>query len=278
METLFRNSRRKLAHGLLFWREVGAGLPIIFLHGTWSDGSQWVPTMELLSHEFHCLTPDLLGFGESEIPDIHYSIDLQVDCLAEFIDTLKLEKVYLVGHSLGGWIAASYALKYPGRTPGVVLLAPEGVATEGTDKRLKQMQRILQRSELMFALLRFFRPLAKIFGWEIKVKEEWKQRLVMEQYPTACELLFERQIPEIHAELLETRLCVMTSPLLILQGGKDTQEASATSQAYAQLAPGANLKVIAHGDNDLAQSCTEVVAEEIRDFIKSAKGGRVVFG
>ncbi len=277
MET-FRNSRRKLTHGLLFWREVGAGLPIIFLHGTWNDGSQWVPTMELLSREFHCLTPDLLGFGESEIPDIHYSIDLQVDCLAEFIDTLKLEKAYLVGHSLGGWIAASYALKYPGRTPGVVLLAPEGVATEGTDKRLKQMQNILQRSELMFALLRFFRPIAKKFGWEIKVEEEWKQRLIMEQYPTACELLFERQIPEIHAELLETRLCVMTSPVLILQGGKDTQEVSAASQAYAQLTPGANLKVITHGDNDLAQSCTEVVAEEIRDFIKSAKGGRVVFG
>jgi pimeloyl-ACP methyl ester carboxylesterase len=278
METLFRNSRRKLTQGLIFWREVGAGLPIIFLHGTWNEGSQWVPTMELLSREFHCLTPDLLGFGESETPDIHYSIDLQVECLAEFIDTLRLENVYLVGHSLGGWVAASYALKYPERSLGVVLLAPEGVAIEGTDKRLKQMQAILQRSELMFAILRFLRPIAKVFGWQIKVDEEWKQRLIMDQYPTACELLFQRQIPEIHAELLETRLSVMTSGVLILQGGKDTEEASATSQAYAQLAPGANLKIIAHGDNDLAQSCTGVVVEEIRDFIKSAKGGRVVFG
>jgi pimeloyl-ACP methyl ester carboxylesterase len=278
MEILFRNSRRKLTQGLLFWREVGAGLPIIFLHGTWNEGSQWVSTMELLSREFHCLTPDLLGFGESETPDIHYSIDLQVECLAEFIDTLRLEHVYLVGHSLGGWIAASYALKYPEKTLGVVLLAPEGVAIEGTDKRLKQMQGILQRSELMFAILRFLRPIAKVFGWEIKVEEEWKQRLIMEQYPTACELLFQRQIPEIHAELLETRLSVMTSPLLILQGGKDTEEASATSQAYAQLAPGADLKIIAHGDNNLAQFCTGVVVEEIRDFIKSPKGGRTVFG
>jgi pimeloyl-ACP methyl ester carboxylesterase len=268
METLFRNSRRKLSQGLLFWREVGEGIPVVFLHGTWSDGSQWVPIMESLSRDFHCFTPDLLGFGESEFPDIHYSIDLQVECLAEFLQALRLEKVYLVGHSLGGWIAASYALKYPERACGLVLLAPEGVATEGTDKRLKRMQTILQRSELMFGILRLLRPIAKVFGWEIKVEDDWRTRLIMEQYPTACELLFERQNPEIHAEMLESRLHFMSIPVMVLQGGKDSPEACATSKAYVQLIPGANLKMIAHGGNDLPESCAAIIANDIRDFIK----------
>jgi pimeloyl-ACP methyl ester carboxylesterase len=293
METLFRNSRRKLTHGLIFWREVGypvgvgvrttkadpksQGFPVVFLHGTWNEGSQWVPTMESISREYHCLAPDLLGFGESEVPDIHYSIDLQVEFLAEFLVTLKLERVYLVGDSLGAWIAASYALKYPERVIGLILISPEGVAIEATDKRLKQMQSILQRSELAFAILKLLRPIAKMFGWEINVKEEWRQRLIMDQYPTACELLFNRKIPEIHAELLENRLAFLMVPVLILQGGKDTQEAIATSQAYAQLIPGANIKMIAHGENNLPQFCTNVVTEEIRDFIKSRKTSWAVF-
>ena len=113
MNFLFRNSRIKLNQGILFWREVGTGIPMIFLHGAWNDGSEWVSTMELLAENIHCFSPDLLGFGESANPNIHHSIDLQVECLADFLEALKLEKVYLVGNSLGGWIAASYALKYP---------------------------------------------------------------------------------------------------------------------------------------------------------------------
>lgn len=276
MDTLFRNSRRKLSQGLIFWREVGQGADIIFLHGTWNEGSQWVPTMESLAHEYHCLAPDLLGFGESETPDIHYSIDVQVECLAQLLTALKLERVYLVGDSLGAWIGASYALKYPERVLGLILVSPQGVAIEGTDQRLKQMQKIFQRSELMFTILKLLRPIAKMFGREINVKEEWRQRLVMERYPTACELLFQRQLPEIHAEYLENRLGFLVIPVLILQGSKDTKEAIATSKAYAQLIPGANLKMIAKGD-DLPQSSSNDVTQEIRDFIKSRKTSWAVF-
>ncbi|AFZ00691.1 alpha/beta fold hydrolase [Calothrix sp. PCC 6303] len=267
MEALFRNSRRKLTHGLLFWREVGQGIPVVFLHGTWSDGSQWVSVMEMLGSDFHCLTPDLLGFGESEIPEIHYSIDLQVETIAEWIEKLRLEKVYLVGHSLGSWIAASYALKYPERVSGLVLLAPEGVKTPGIEQYWRQMQRILNRSELSFALLRLLRPIAKVFGWEIKVEEEWRSRLIMEQYPVGCELLFNRQLPELQAELVDNRFNLHQCRTLILHGGKDRQEVFTASQAYTRLISGAKMQIITHGENDLPQSCSGEVAEEIRDFL-----------
>lgn len=277
MDSLFRNSRRKLSQGLVFWREVGQGSNIIFLHGSWNEGSQWVPVMESLSHDYHCLAPDLLGFGESEIPDIHYSVDVQVECLAEFLLALKLERVYLVGDTLGAWIAASYALKYPERVLGLILVSPEGVATSSTDKRLKQMKSILQRSELAFALLKLIRPIAKMFGKEIKVQEEWRQRLIMDQYPTACELLFQRQLPEVRAELLENRLAFLVVPVLILQGGKDTQEAIAMSNTYAELIPGASINTIAHGEQNLPHFCSSAVAEQIRDFIKTRKVNWAVF-
>jgi pimeloyl-ACP methyl ester carboxylesterase len=268
METLFRNSRRKLTQGLLFWREVGRGIPpIVLLHGAWKDSSEWVSVMESLSLDFHCFAPDLLGFGESDNPDIHYSIDLQVECLAEFLHALKLEKVYLVGHSLGGWIAASYALKYSDKVEGLVLLAPEGVDIEGQEKRLQRMQRTVKRSPLIFKILRLLRPLTKILGLDTKIDEDWQMRPVLLEYPTACQLIFERQKPEIFAEFLQDRLYLLEFPVLVLQGGKDSPEALAMSKAYAQLSPKGSLRMIPHAANDLPESCTGLVAGDIRDFI-----------
>jgi len=267
MDTLFRNSRRKLSQGLLFWREVGEGTPVIFLHGAWNDSSQWVSLMESLSRNLHCFAPDLFGFGESEYPNIHYSIDLQVEFLAEFLQALKLDKVYLIGHSLGAWIATSYALKYPEQIYGLVLLAPEGVEIEGQKKRWQNMQHLVKRPLLMFQLLRLLRPLTKIIGLDAKIERDWQFRQVMLQYPTGCQLLFQRQHREIEAELLQSKLYLIKVPVLILQGGKDKPDALASSQAYAQHTPGALLKMIAHAGNDLPESCAGLVAEDIREFI-----------
>jgi haloalkane dehalogenase len=269
MESLFLNSRIRLSQGLLFWREAGAGNNIVFLHGAWNDSSEWVSLIDSLSRGFHCFAPDLLGFGESEFPNTHYSIDLQVECLAEYLQALKLEKVYLVGHSLGGWIAASYALKYPDKVNRLVLIAPEGVQIEGIEKRWQKFQQIMKRSPFIFKLLRLLSPLTSVFGLDKKIAEEWRLRQLFEQYPTACQLLFQRQIPEIQAELLQDKLYSLEAPTLILQAGKDTEDVLAKSRVYTQLIPQVHIKVIAHGENDLLQSCVGVVSEEIRDFLLS---------
>lgn len=268
---LFRNSRRKLSQGLLFWREVGNGTPVVFLHGAWCDSSEWVSTMELISRNFHCFAPDLLGFGESEYPDIHHAIDLQVDCLVEFLQALKLEKVYLVGHSLGAWIAASCALKYPERVQGLVLVSPEGVEIDGQQKRWQTMRRLIKGPSLIFRFLQVFRPLAKMFGWETKIEEDLQQRRILLENPTATQLLYQRQYPEIEAELLQEKLDLIQIPVLVLQGGKDTPDALTRSKIYARLTPQAELKMIAHGEDDLPQSCASIVAEEIRGFLNKGQ-------
>ncbi|MEL6166891.1 MAG: alpha/beta hydrolase, partial [Cyanobacteria bacterium J06628_3] len=57
-------------------------------------------------------------------------------------------------------------------------------------------------------------------------------------------------------------------PVLILQGAKDTPDALTRSKIYARLTPQAELKMIAHGQDNLPQFCTSDVAKEIRNFIK----------
>ncbi|MDF5711503.1 MAG: alpha/beta hydrolase [Nostoc sp. S4] len=268
MDTLFRNSRRKLSQGLLFWREAGTEIPIIFLHGAWNDSSQWLSVMESLAENFHCFAPDLLGFGESENPNIHHSIDLQVECLAEFLEAVKLEKVYLVGHSLGGWIAASYVLKYPEKVNGMVLLAPEGVEIAGQQEYCQKMRQLLNYPPLIVKSLRSLTSFTKILGWHEKFIQELQSRQDLLRYPIACQLLFKRRQAEIEAELLQKRLYTIEVPVLILQGSQDTPNALAKSQVYAQLIPKVELKMIPHAGNDLPQSFAEDIAIDIREFVK----------
>ncbi|PHJ58957.1 alpha/beta hydrolase [Nostoc linckia z18] len=276
MDTLFRNSRRKLSQGLLFWREAGAEIPVIFLHGAWNDSSEWLSVMESLAENFHCFAPDLLGFGESENPNIHHSIDLQVECLAEFLQAVKLEKVYLVGHSLGGWVAASYALKYPENVNGMVLLAPEGVEIAGQEEYCRKMRRLLNYSPFVVKLLRSLVTFTKILGWHEKITQDLQLRQDLLRYPIACQLLFKRRQAEIEAELLQKRLYSIEVPVLILQGGQDTPDALAKSQIYTQLTPKVELKMIAHAGNDLPQSCAGDIAMDIREFITESMQSKFI--
>ncbi|HYW21633.1 MAG TPA: alpha/beta hydrolase [Nodularia sp. (in: cyanobacteria)] len=269
MDTLFRNSRRKLSQGLLFWREAGEGTPIIFLHGAWNDSSQWVSVIESLSEHFHCFSPDLLGFGESENPNVHHSIDLQVECIAEFLHALRLKKVYLVGYSLGGWIAASYALKYPEQVCGLVLLAPEGVGIERQEKYAQKMRKLVSSPPIFSKLLKLFRPLNKILGLKEKIEQDLSLRQQLLKYPTACHLLFQRRELEIETEFLHKRLHLMAVPVLILQGGQDLLDAVVKSQTYTQLLPQVELKIIAHVGNDLTGCCPGILARDIQNFIQA---------
>jgi pimeloyl-ACP methyl ester carboxylesterase len=264
-----RHSHIRLSQGNLFWREVGsqANSPLIFLHGSWQDSSQWLSVIQLLSSKYHCFAPDLLGFGESEAPNIHYSIDLMVDCLAEYLKLLKLEKVYFVGHSLGSWIAASFALKYPEKVADLVLISPEGIQVEGQKKRWKRMRSLLGPPAFLLWGLQLIYPFAQLLGKHQGIDALFQLRRVMLKSPTATQLLVKRRWPEYQAELLKDRLSDLKAALLVIQGIQDDAMALALSEAYAKTAPLAELKLIPSANHNLPDSEPDVVAELIKDFL-----------
>jgi pimeloyl-ACP methyl ester carboxylesterase len=270
-----RNSRIKLPLGQVFWREVGQGPILVFLHGSWSDGSQWLPVIEHLSQDYHCFALDLLGFGDSEQPKLHYSIQLQVECLLEYLDALHIPQVYLIGYSLGGWIVASYALKYLERVSGVVLLAPEGVQVEGQREDWQRTRWLIGRPPIAYGILRSLLPLARLVGRHKPIEQALRRRQQLKCSPTACQLLFQRRWPEIQAELLEEQLDGLTVPTLIVQGKNDTPEAIARSRTYGDKSPNAQLRMIDHGGNDLAEALPELVAQYIHEFVKRVEGWKV---
>ena len=106
--------------------DAGSGLPVILLHGMGANKNHWLGTIAALSPKFHVYAPDQLGFGASDKPLINYRIATLVDFLGEFMTSVQLSKASLVGNSLGGWVAASFAASHPDRVERLVLADAAG--------------------------------------------------------------------------------------------------------------------------------------------------------
>ena len=262
-----RIARIRLAQGQIFWREVGKGPTIIFLHGALTNGSQWLPLLDQLGGRYHCVAPDLLGCGESDPPEMPQSIQLQGECLAAYIEALHLEKVYLVGHSMGAWIASHYAIAHPERVAGMILLAPEGV--DLPDRRQRWSQELQLTSPFPFIPwgLAAIKPLAKLFNRHHQITQLLAYRDQLIACPSSCQLLFRRQEAEISPELLNDRLGELKAKILVLQGGQDHPMQILQSKIYAKLAPSARLRILKNGGWDLAEEWSEQVAREIEQFL-----------
>lgn len=262
-----RNARIKLSQGRIFWREVGQGSPIVFLHGSWKDSSQWLPVVQELSHKYHCFAPDLLGFGESEPVKVHCSIALQVECLQEYLDSLNLSQIYLVGHSLGAWVAASYALKHLEQVRGLVLLSPEGVATEYWQKNWQQ-QYWQQRGRSIAAwFVRSLSSLVNQLPWDLPLQRWLQKRAPTLSTDATAKLLFQRRRAEIESEFLQDRLNSLDVPVLVLCGDRDQPQTGEISRTYASLCPQGQLNILPETDGARAETLPDRVVEEIRQFL-----------
>ena len=105
--------------------EGGAGDPLLYLHGV--AGLEWTLLLKRLSNGHTVIAPRTPGFGEStgtqKLHDIHDLVYFYLDLL----DTLDLDRVPIIGHSLGGMFAAELAAAQPSRFSHVVLAAPFGL-------------------------------------------------------------------------------------------------------------------------------------------------------
>jgi pimeloyl-ACP methyl ester carboxylesterase len=226
-----------------------------------------VPVIQSLSQCYHCIAVDLLGFGDSEWAKRHYSIALEVECLAEYIDSLKLRDVYLVGHSIGGWVAASYALRYSLQVKGLILLHPEGVVPPGMRDRWRHARWLTRNPPVVYWILRSLLPLARLIGAQASIQRAIAHRKQLRRSPTACKLLFKRRRAEIREELLDHQLEQLRTPMLLLQGEHDQSEGAALTQAYA-IAPNAKLYSISDGGADVLEQRPDEVASYIGEFCR----------
>jgi 2-hydroxy-6-oxonona-2,4-dienedioate hydrolase len=89
--------------------------------------ANWALTTPALAQNYHVIALDQVGFGKSDKPALKYRVGTYVDFLDKFMAELKIEKASLVGNSMGGWVAAWTAIKYPNRIEKIVLADAAGI-------------------------------------------------------------------------------------------------------------------------------------------------------
>ncbi|XP_068612513.1 1-acylglycerol-3-phosphate O-acyltransferase ABHD5 [Brachionichthys hirsutus] len=104
--------------------------PMVLLHGFGGGVGLWAQNLEALSQNRPVLALDLLGFGQSSRPQFSANareVEEQfVESIEQWRAKVGLETMILLGHNLGGYLAASYSIKYPGRVKHVLLVEPWG--------------------------------------------------------------------------------------------------------------------------------------------------------
>lgn len=108
---------------------------VVLLHGLGGNADSWqsnpmASNIAALAANYHVIAPDQIGFGKSDKPLLKYRVGTYADFLDKFMAELKIEKASLVGNSLGGWIAALTAIKYPSRVEKIVLADAAGIIPE----------------------------------------------------------------------------------------------------------------------------------------------------
>jgi pimeloyl-ACP methyl ester carboxylesterase len=233
MGSVVRNARLRLSQGQIFWRETGRGEAIAFIHREYGDGSQWLDFLENLSSEYHCFAPDLLGFGDSDSAVKAQSIQWQSNVLAELLSHLNLKKIYLVGDSLGAWIATRLALDHPEYIQGLILLDPIGFNLSGNNNYFLTKLLLLPVPIVPF-FLRIVQPIAQLLGLKKNIQKLLDYRKLLLDSPASQQLLFQRRTAQIQAEYLQPHLAKLTVPTFILSSPEQGHQGTLFSRALPQ--------------------------------------------
>lgn len=119
--------------GQMHYREMGAGPALVLVHQALRSSLEWRLVMPLLATRFRVIAVDLMGYGDSDMPEQHLMIADHAQRLKEFTDGLGLTGVRLAGHHTGANVVLEYAASYPETVDALVLSGPAVVI--GEDER-----------------------------------------------------------------------------------------------------------------------------------------------
>jgi 2-hydroxy-6-oxonona-2,4-dienedioate hydrolase len=123
---------------------AGSGEPVIFLHGTGGHAEAFMRNFKRHAQHFRTISMDMIGHGYTDAPDIEYGMDTFVEHLHDVVLALGYDKVSVVGESLGGMVAAHFAIRYPQLARRIVMNT--GVLMTRTEADLKGLRDMLERT------------------------------------------------------------------------------------------------------------------------------------
>jgi pimeloyl-ACP methyl ester carboxylesterase len=114
----------------LSYLDSGSGPVVLFIHGILGSHRDWAHLIDRIDDTQRVIVPDLFGHGQSAKPVGDYSLGSHAATIRDLLDRLGIERITLVGHSLGGGIAMQFYYLFPERVERLVLVASGGLGRE----------------------------------------------------------------------------------------------------------------------------------------------------
>jgi pimeloyl-ACP methyl ester carboxylesterase len=112
------------------YRVAGSGPVILLIHGIGDNSTTWSTVQSKLAQRFTVIAPDLLGHGQSDKPRADYSVAAYANGMRDLLSVLDVERVTVVGHSLGGGVAMQFAYQFPQLVDRLILVGAGGVTKD----------------------------------------------------------------------------------------------------------------------------------------------------
>ncbi|MDX1366603.1 alpha/beta hydrolase [Pseudomonas sp.] len=197
------------------------GETILMVHGFGASKDNWLHYARYFTENYRVIALDLPGFGDSSKPYASYDVGTQAERLAAFTQALQIEKLHLIGSSMGGHISALYAARYPEQILSVALLGNAGIDSPQKSELIERLERGEANPLIVKTAQQFEQLLAFIFVEVPSMPERLKQALAQRSIANSAHnervfaQLVSRYIP------LEPVLPKIQAPTLLLWGAQD---------------------------------------------------------
>lgn len=247
---------------------VGQGPPLIILHGLLGSLDNWVPHAQLLAARFHVHLLDLRNHGRSPHA-AEFTHEVMATDVAEFVRAQNLDRVHLLGHSLGGKVAMRLAQVYPALIHRLVVVdmspreyAPRYGEILATMAAL-DLSRFQQRNEIDAALL------------SVAPEKSIRQFLLKNIGRDATGgMIWKPNLPELCANYSNVRAALPNSPVfhgptLFIRGGRSDYIAAADLAAIPQIFPQAEFATIATAGHWVHAEAPEEFLRHVTEFLSA---------
>lgn len=249
----------------LYYETRGRGPAVVFLHGGLNDSRLWDEQMRALSKQFRVVRYDMRGFGRSNAERVEF---WPTEDLRALLDFLKIERATLVGLSLGGIVAADFALEHPERVERLVLVG-SGLRGGGQppDEKAVEARRVGARegperyfeeflkSDLLAGLRGRPRALAAM------------RRMMLDNYKANAYV--SAGYPQSPEPPTAERLGQIKAPTLVLVGSLDGKSLKNIADALASGIPGAHKLVIDGASHHPPVETPKEFNRILLDFLKA---------
>jgi len=145
------------------FRVAGSGPAILLIHGIGDNSTTWSTVQSKLAQRFTVIAPDLLGHGKSDKPRADYSVAAYANGMRDLLSVLDIDKVTVVGHSLGGGVAMQFAYQFPQLVERLILVGAGGV-TKDVNIALRVASLPMGSEALAFLRLPLVLPAMQVVG------------------------------------------------------------------------------------------------------------------